>query len=117
MNHPDQPNLASAVEQQRRLAIQMRDRRNWILLGSFLVCLLVALTWMIFVDSSQAGNAILLAAVASPVLGLFASLIFARHRPSCPKCGYGWEIEDTEYSQGQNWSHCPGCGLKLNTSE
>jgi hypothetical protein len=117
MNHPDHPDLASAVEQQRRLAIQMRDRRNWIFLGSFLVCVIVALIWMIFVDSTHAGTTFGSAVMASVVLGLLASWIFARHHPSCPKCGYSWEIEDTEYSQGQNWSHCPGCGLKLDTSE
>ena len=117
MSHSELPNLAFAVEQQRRLAIRMRDRRNWIYLASFVVSVLVALAWMIFVDSAQAGNTFFVAVMVSVVMGFVASLIFARHHTSCPKCGYSWEIEDTEFSQGQDWSHCPGCGLKFDQSE
>ena len=39
-------------------------------------------------------------------------------KAKCPKCGFDWEIKDSECGESisiLNWKCCPGCGLKMPT--
>lgn len=99
----------SAVAEQLRLMTRRRDRRNWIDLVCFLICLAAGLVWMCFIDMRKPGNTFLVSVIAAPLMGMLVKFIWRKPKARCPKCGCDWELADGGWVKDWDQRECPGC--------
>ena len=113
------PQFASEVARQKKMAIQHSARVIWTLGASLIAGVVVGLgTWFIPEpmdrDDIHVGFALGLGGATFFFGGLLCRILFPKPSAECPHCGCDWNIEsENDMQKWLTWHCCPRCGLQM----
>jgi hypothetical protein len=114
MNAPEiDPQFASEIARQKAIVIE--NNANW---GRMFIAwsiggVVVGVgAWFLRAPMDRDGELALGLGISVWLIGVLLTSLFAYNPspPKCPRCGFSWEQEGGSWP---DWTHCPGCGLKM----